>query len=251
MTMARPAPNEQEPLKKKQALAYHCGTMATVFITREMTSDSPLRARLETAGHAVWGQSLVAFRGAGHWTFDAWPRLDWIFFYSSRGAEFLAEGLQGAPLPGYVRLAALGPGTARAIERIWGRTADFVGSGEPLETSRAFAEAARGHTVLFPRARHSEQSVRRLLEDSVQSVDWVVYENVPLDEFACPVAEVLLFTSPLNARAYYTHCAPRGEKVLAIGETTAKALRELGQAKVWVAERASEDSLADLCLSVL
>ena len=224
--------------------------MPHIFITRELGSASPLRLRLEAAGHSVSGFSLVAFRATGGWSLGQLPTLDWIFFYSSRGTAFFAEGLDGS-LPEGVRLAAIGPGTAAAVEEHLGRRPDFVGNGRPADTARAFEAAAAGCRVLFPRARQSEESIRKLLGSAIDSVDLIVYENHPIGPFACPEADLLVFTSPLNARAYYDQCPARGEKLLAIGETTAAKLRELGRAEVQVPERPDEASIADFCLKEL
>ncbi len=226
--------------------------MSKIFITREQGPESPLRRRLEAAGHLVEGRSLVEFGPVGGWTLPDLGPSDWIFFYSPRGARYFAEGLGGKQLPRGVRLAAIGAGTAGAVEEALRRWPDFVGNGDPSETARAFGVIAWGRTVVFPGARRSERSVRRLLGDSVQGIDLTVYDNQPIaGTFPCPKADVLVFTSPMNARTYYDRCAPRGETVLAIGQTTAAALRELGRTEVLVSEEADEGSLAELCLRAL
>jgi len=213
------------------------------LITRPQGPESPFRRRLEAAGHAVTGQSLVRFEAV---LFQEVPLADWIFFYSRRGVQYFFEGLEqaGLSLPAGVRLGAIGRGTARALARL-GRHADFSGEGDPGQAARAFARQAAGSRVLFPRARRSRQSVQRLLDEVLEGVDLIVYDNhavknVPADPF-----DVLVFTSPLNAEAYFARQRRRaGQRIVAIGRTTATALRELGAGEAVVAAAPSEEALA-------
>jgi uroporphyrinogen-III synthase len=63
---------------------------------------------------------------------------------------------------------------------------------------------------------------------------------------------VLVFTSPLNAVTYLSKFSlQEGQRVVAIGDSTAKALRDAGALKVKVAEAPNEKSLAEVVLSFL
>lgn len=221
--------------------------MHTFFITRALSPESPFRAKIEAAGHIALGQSLVTFSPTNGWKLEDLLPFDWIFFYSARGATYFAEGLS-TPLPTAVRLAAIGKGTAQSVETALGHWPAFVGNGAPEASALAFGRLCEGQRVLFPRARHSEESVGKWLGDKITRIDLVVYENAPLTEFPRPEAEALVFTSPLNASAYYAQYPPGNEKVLAIGQTTASRLAALGLKKVFVADDPSEDGLAELCL---
>lgn len=221
--------------------------MHTFFITRDLSPESPFRKRLEAAGHQVLGQSLITFAPTTDWQLEDIPAFDWIFFYSARGAAFFAEGIK-KNLPETVRLAAIGKGTALSVEAALGRWPEFVGNGAPEASALAFSKLCAGQSVLFPSARHSEASVRKWLGDQVTSFDLVVYENAPLADFPRPEADALVFTSPLNASAYYAQYPPGNEKVLAIGLTTAKYLATLGRTEVSVSTDPSEEGLAELCL---
>ncbi len=182
-----------------------------------------------------------------------------------------------------VKWAALGPATARVLAEYVG-TVDFVGTGEPVSTAEKFNPTsgpsptgrgaltpgismemdARGGasplavgeepgvgSILFPAARHSRQSVMSLLAGKFHCIHLEIYDNRPVDDPSHVDAEVLVFTSPLNAQAYLARHKPaESQRVVAIGETTARALREAGIAEVSVSGEASEEALARTVLGL-
>ncbi len=220
---------------------------STIFISRELKEDSPFRLRLEAVGAQVLGQSLIEFTPVD---FGTAPPCDWVFFYSKKAVRFFFEGLDGAA-PAGLKWGALGRGTAAALSAR-GITPDFIGTGEPEGVAEAFAEEAGGRRVLFPRARQSRQSIQQLLEEKIQAVSLVVYDNRPLESFNIPFCQVLAFTSPLNAEAYFRKYAlQEGQAVVAIGNTTEAALHRLGVKEVAVAGSPSEESLAAAVVALL
>ena len=57
----------------------------------------------------------------------------------------------------------------------------------------------------------------------------------------------MVFTSPLNAKAYFSKYSLESfQKVIAIGQTTAEALKALGINDPVVSELPSEESLSEL-----
>ncbi|MCO6478333.1 MAG: uroporphyrinogen-III synthase [Phaeodactylibacter sp.] len=219
----------------------------TVFISRELKKDSPFRLRLEAIGAEVRGQSLIEFTPVD---FGTAPPCDWVFFYSKKAVRFFFEGLDGAA-PDTLKWAALGRGTAAALSAR-GITPDFIGTGEPEGVAAAFAEEAASRRVLFPQARHSRQSIQQLLEGKIQAASLVVYDNRPLESFNIPFCQVLTFTSPLNAEAYFgKYALQEGQAVVAIGSTTAAALHRLGVKEVAVADAPSEEGLAAAVAALL
>ncbi|MCB0639393.1 MAG: uroporphyrinogen-III synthase [Lewinella sp.] len=214
----------------------------TVFITREQGPASPFTRRLEAAGWRVYGRSLLQHTAV---RFTEVPGCDWIFCYSPRAVGFFLDQLTDRPV---ARWAAIGPGTAKALEA-QGVVPDFVGDGDPDSTAMAFLKEAAGQRVLFPRARHSRQSVQRALGAEITSLDLIVYDNQPRADFAVPPCRVLVFTSPLNARAYFgRYTLQEGQRVVAIGPSTAVTLSDLGVIFDTVAAEPSEEGLATAVL---
>lgn len=218
----------------------------TVFISRELNAVGPFCTQLESAGHVVQGLSLIRLEPM---LFAQPPAADWMFFASANAVAFFFNRQRAMhwPMPA-PNIAALGPSTAAAVEKI-GLQTDFSGSGDPEDTASAFAALAAGQKVLFPAASHSRQSVQRLLAGLVDGLHWAVYDNRPIISPPRSTAEVLVFTSPMNALNYLEHHAILPEQnVVAIGNTTAETLREKGISSVTVAGSPDEKSMAEAVL---
>ncbi len=214
--------------------------MKKVFISRDLSDDSIFRKILMASNFGVHGESLVDFSPV---PISQLPPAAWLFFYSKTGVRYFFQQISPEKITG-VKLAAIGPGTAAALEEAI-RPPDFTGDGDPESTAALFLETARGQRVLFPRAKESRQSIQKILEPHLTALDLVVYENSPRRDFTLPDFDVLVFTSPLNAQAYFSKKRwEETQKVVAIGKTTAKALAKLGVERVIVAENPSEESLA-------
>jgi uroporphyrinogen-III synthase len=218
-----------------------------VFITRPIRAESDFFRLLSASGIEVHGESLVEFQPV---PFEEIPSVDWLFFYSQTGVRFFFRQA-GPDLAPAIRLAALGKTTAEWLEKIC-RPPDFTGDGDPVGTAAAFLALARGQRVLFPRARESRQSIQQLLGDKIVAYDLVVYDNIPRSEFELPVFDALVFTSPLNVKAYFSQKKLlSSQKAFAIGNTTAAALEEAGVRDFVIAGAPSEEELAIVVLDTI
>lgn len=209
----------------------------SLFISRNLAADSPILA-LKDQGWQVFCQSLLEFEPLVH------PKpqepFDWVFFSSPKGVTFYPE----TTLAAKHKYACLGPGTGRAFEKRWHQSPDWIGNGEPDETAKKFGKIALGQVVLFPRARQSRRSIQQRLQDHLLGVDWIIYDNRKAKNFSIPKTDLLVFTSPLNADAYYTRYPDRQNlPTIAIGATTARFLTHAGIAKIIIAESTDEHSL--------
>ena len=101
---------------------------------------------------------------------------------------------------------------------------------------KKFAKAVGEETVLFPQAKGGLRTVQQQFTDDAKLIDLVVYETVKKENTKLPEVEILVFTSPSNVVSYFAQRAPNGEKgkitadqkVIAIGKSTEKKLKELG-----------------------
>ena len=144
-----------------------------------------------------------------------------------------------------VSWAALGPATARELKKYTGRV-DFTGTGDPATTADLFRPLAAGRRVLFPAARHSQRSISNSLGDAIEAIHLAVYDNAPAPDPPRIDAAVLVFTSPMNAAAYFArHALQTRQRVVAIGRTTADGLAGLGIHGVRMAAEPSEFGLAE------
>lgn len=224
--------------------------MQTIFITRHLEADSAFLAFLSGYDLRISGHSLICFTGV---PFDEIPATDWIFFYSRKAVSFFFRRVKELELSpaATIKWGAIGPATAEALKR-WGAAVDFVGDGDPAATAQRFLQKAQGQRVLFPRAAESRRSVQKALAGQIKSLDLVVYQNTVDEKAPRPAADVLVFTSPLNVRAYFDRRQPaKKTKIIAIGHTTAAALRDLGAEEAAIASEPSEEGLARAVLSVV
>ncbi|MFK7797370.1 MAG: uroporphyrinogen-III synthase [Aureispira sp.] len=217
-----------------------------IFISRNLAEDSIFKTTLEVLAE-LEAQSLIHFEAVPIVRF---PECDWLFFYSKKGVDFGWAGLRTRhPFP---KVAVLGQASAEYLEQQYGYHADFVGTGAAEATAKAFLKNAKGQRVCFVQAQNSRQSVAKQLGHQVQAQTLVVYANTPKAVLSIPKCDILVFTSPLNAQAYYQQYAPQvHQTVVAIGQTTAKALEQLGISNFRIAPHPHEKALADTCLSLL
>lgn len=219
-----------------------------VFITRNIKRTDFFKTELEKVGFSVFGQSLIVFSAVD---FGRIPDCEWLFFYSKNGVKFFFDNLNQVDLNQIInkKIATIGEGTARFLIQKYQRKPDFVGTGEPLQTARAFAQIAAKKRVLFPRAKQSKQSIQKQLGNTIIQQDLVVYANQPIDFFESKNANILVFTSPMNVNAYFHFVDYKpGQKVVAIGNTTATALQNMGIEKIIIAKNPNEIGLVKAVL---
>lgn len=217
-----------------------------VFITRELRDESTFKKALENRGHRVEGESLITFKKI---PFEKLPKTDWIFFSSRKGVRFFFNQLKKKPSD-KIKFACLGQGTASEYKKHMKRELDFIGTGNRInEIADAFFEKASKSKVLFPIAQNSLRSIQKSLEGKkIETVDLPVYKSSMKARFSDPAADVLVFTSPLNAKSYYERVPQdNDQRIVAIGKSTALQLEALGLKKVRVAFAPDEMSLASLC----
>lgn len=196
----------------------------SVFISRETGSGDYFYRVLTAHGFRVEGRALIDFEPL---PFQAsFEAVDWLFFTSGNGVRYFFDKI--ADLPGHIRLGAVNAGTARALEQT-GRQADFTGEGGDLAAIAAAFDDTEGKRVLFARAETSNRSIQRNLKQKEIS-EVIVYRNFPVDEVPRREEDILVFTSPMNARNYLSrHALSAGQRLLAIGPSTGEAIAEFGQ----------------------
>ena len=221
--------------------------MKKVFISRELTDDSIFLKKLTAAGYEVHGETLLTFSPTPFHI----PSSEWLFFYSQKGVQFFFEQYLKiknevvTPFP--YKCAAFGPATAGAI-RAFEITPYFIGSGKAASTAKHFQQRVGNDNVCFVRAKKSRRSVQEILKEKINARDLIVYNNEYKTDFSLPDFDILVFTSPMNAHAYFDkHELQKNQVVIAIGDTTSSVLKELG-VDCKVSKLPSEEGLAACCL---
>jgi uroporphyrinogen-III synthase len=236
-----------------------------VVVTRPRERAEELCFLLEDEGADVLSLPLLEL----HPPEDARPlasaaehvqRYHWVVFASPSAVEAFVEALRQAGTldrMARVKVAAVGPRTARAVEGC-----GLTVSAEPQEgTGAALFTALRDvlgpqDDVLLPAAEDG----RRELEDGLRDLGVRVTRVTAYRSTPAPLAPealarlteapvgVVLFASPRTAEAFVEGAGRdvlAGAKVVAIGPTTATALTQLGLAVAAVAERPTPEALVD------
>lgn len=212
----------------------------TVFIS----SDVGFAREVVPEGVACIAKSMILVQHLPFQLPDSLP--PWLFFSSREAVRAFFAQVEGIHLP---KLAAIGAGTA-ALLKTRGPVL-FTGEGASTsDTAMAFARFSEPDGVLFPCAENSLRTVQQALP-SERVADLVCYRTTE-----APVtitgADLLVFTSPSNVRAYVLQndFLPH-QLMVAMGEATALELRRLGATRVEVAPRPSREALRDTIIKML
>lgn len=239
-----------------------------VVVTRAREKASELRTRLEALGADVLELPSIAFEApsdpeALRRTVHHLGQADWVVFTSPTGVErafaaLRAEGADARSLAG-ARLAAIGPGTAAALEAV-GLAADLV---PPEFVAEALAEAmppGPGKVVLL-----RAEEAREVLPERLAAKGWTVevvaaYRTVlgsgdqaARDRLVAGEVDVVTFTSSSTVRNFVSLVGdvPRPPVIACIGPITAGTARELGWEPTVVSDDHSIDGLVAALTSTL
>jgi uroporphyrinogen III methyltransferase/synthase len=172
---------------------------------------------------------------------------DWVIFTSVHGVRFFSQRLEelgGSPdMLKQVKVAAIGPATAAALEQL-GKEPDYVPAQYLSEKIAVGLGDVKGKRILLPRADIASKKLPELLRQCGAKVEEVVaYRTViPEDLSADRLKSVLnqgidvvTFTSPSTVRnlaqivgANELQVLLKGVKVACIGPVTAEATKKLG-----------------------
>ena len=207
-----------------------------VGVTRARAQASGLARRLAELGASVVEAPTIRIQNLD----GPPPQLaDWdlVIFSSANGVEALfarlaAAGLDARAFAG-CRLAAMGPGTARALAA-HGLAADIVPDRFVAEGMiEALADVAVERALVVRAAEGRDVLIEALTARGVTVELLAVYETVvePLDEATlASLAEVdyVTFTSASSVRNYLDAGGSADARLISIGPATSDALRERG-----------------------
>ncbi len=226
----------------------------TIAVTRARAQASALAARLRNLGAAVVEAPAIRIAPLDH-PLPPLRQFDLVCVTSPNGAELLLDRLRDARELAGITVAAIGPGTARAL-RERGVEPDVVPDRavaeslvealSDLHVDRALiARAAEGRDVLPDalRARGVEVSIAELYETVAE----------PLDDdarAAATGADYLLFTSASSVRFFAQAAGTlEGPRLVSIGPATSEELRAHGAEPDLEADPHTPDGLIDAVLA--
>lgn len=217
---------------------------STVFISRDKKDCAELEKRLAALRVNLLAQSFIRI---DHVPFSpAIPQTDWIFFSSKNAVRaFFAQ----SPRLGNQRFAAVGKGTAELLKQF--AQVDFIGEHiDTTITAQDFKSIVGDGTVLFPQSNISRKTIERVFA-SWQVVPLVCYTTQEVELKVNP-ADIYVFTSPSNVRAFYRlNTVSPNAKVIAFGYPTQQALSEHFTGAIILPEALDADSLVHTIKSLL
>jgi uroporphyrinogen III methyltransferase/synthase len=249
----------------------------SILLTRPEGRSAGLARRLRSLGADVAERPTIEFEEPPQpdKSRDVVGRLsgfDWIVFSSATGVRFFLErlvsaGLGDTPVP--ARIAAVGPGTAEALERA-GWKPSLVAAQSHAEglASALRQELAAGDRVLWVRPETARAVLSEALETLGALVEAVVfYRTVPARDAAEVGRAVregrfhgVVFTSPSTLQMLLEASpetrdelirALRRAAVVAIGPVTALALERAGITPKAIASSPREEAVVAAVRSAL
>jgi uroporphyrinogen-III synthase len=187
----------------------------TVLVTRPREQAQTLVEALATAGFVVVVEPLIAIEPLSDDPIEV-EGYDCVVVTSANGARELARRMTSAP----VSIAAIGPGTAAALDEL-GLHAEVVADVHTQEGLVA-ALAGRPQRALFVGA----EGARSHLAEELGADFLAAYRTVELTLDGLPQADLALLLSPSAARAY-ARAGGRGPAI-SMGPQTTSAAREHG-----------------------
>ncbi|MBK8700227.1 MAG: uroporphyrinogen-III synthase [Saprospiraceae bacterium] len=214
-----------------------------IFITRTLSQDSLLKSLLPP-GHQLFGESLIKISTLPLLTI---PRSDWIFFYSKTGIERFFSQLPDNEIHNISsrKFGVMGNGSDTCLMKHIHKSADFIAGGNLEESVERFHQETIQQEVLFVKAKNSRSTFEQ--EENVLHKPLVIYENSPKSSISPIEADVVIFTSPMNVKAFFSSNEhDSGTTYIAIGSTTAEALSGIDPEIKYIRSKGhSEQDLAD------
>jgi uroporphyrinogen III methyltransferase/synthase len=172
---------------------------------------------------------------------------DWVIFTSVHGVRFFNQRLATLGEPSdklkQLKVAAIGPATAAALERL-GKEPDYVPTQYLSEMIAVGLGDVRGKRILLPRANIASKKLPELLRrhgaevEEVVAYRTVIPEDLSADQLKSVLKQgidVVTFTSPSTVRnltqivgASELEILLKGVKIACIGPVTAEATKKLG-----------------------
>jgi uroporphyrinogen III methyltransferase/synthase len=240
-----------------------------ILITRPRTQNLLLSAKLRALGATTIELPTIAILAPESTTrldrsIGKLSDYDWVIFTSVHGVRFFSKRMTalGQPFDKLTkgRVAAIGPATAAALERL-GKKPDYVPEEFLSEKIALGLGDVKGKRILLPRADIASKKLPELLTkhgaivEEVVAYRTVVPEDLSSDRLRSILnhgIDVVTFTSPSTVRtlaqvvgANELEALLKKVKVACIGPVTAEATRKLGVHVDIVAKNHTIDDLVE------
>ena len=193
-----------------------------IFVTKTFRDEDYLPTALKRLNFEVEGKSLIEFKQI---RIKELPKTDWVFFSSKHAVRYF---FNQDPKLENVKFGCIGTSTSAEL-RAFGKRADFIGQSTDIKlVGKQFSSKVGNSRVLFPIARGSMQSIQWQMVKRDNVINLEVYATLKHSIEISPDYEVIIFTSPSNVEAYFEkNTIHPHQKIIAMGESTGKALEKL------------------------
>ena len=212
-----------------------------VWISRELSNKTAFKRLIEKANGTITARSLISKEVV---PLTSLPKTDWVFINSSFALDSIATHIEK---PKEKKWAAFGKATASYLQKV-GIEPTFIGEGSPKQVAQQFFNKLGKDTVFIPSSNLSLGTVQELIPSSQKDV--VTTYNTVYKKEKIPDQDCLVFTSPSNVEAYFFMNKYVNQKVVSIGPSTTKALKEKEVLNVVESYASTELALADMVLSL-
>lgn len=207
----------------------------TVFISRTLSEQSPIRTLLEAEKKTFHDESLIDFSPI---LFEL-PKTEWLFFYSKSGVKFFFEQYPLAVHKNF-KIGCFGPSTASYCKEHHKVT--FHGNSEKETCLKLIQEHVEENDITFICGRHSLRSVQSLSEQVFQET--IVYDHSIRERRALGSYHIAILTSPMNVASFIRN-EGHADKYISIGSTTAETMVKSNLSPL-IAPYPSEEGIAQL-----
>lgn len=193
-----------------------------IFITKTFKENDYLASALKRLKFEVEGKSLIEFKQI---RIKELPKTEWIFFSSKHAVRYF---FNQNPVLENVKFGCIGTSTSAEL-RAFNRRADFIGQSTDIKlVGKQFSCKVGNARVLFPIARGSMQSIQWQMVKRDNVINLEVYATLKHSVEISSENEIVIFTSPSNVEAYFEkNTIHPHQKIIAMGESTGKALEKL------------------------
>ena len=212
-----------------------------VWISRELSNKTAFKRLIEKANGTITARSLISKEVV---PLTSLPKTDWVFINSSFALDSIAIHIEKLK---EIKWAAFGKATASYLQKV-GIEPTFIGEGSPKQVAQQFFNKLGKDTVFIPSSNLSLGTVQELIPSSQKEV--ITTYNTVYKKEKIPDQDCLVFTSPSNVEAYFFMNKYVNQKVVSIGPSTTKALKEKEVLNVVESYASTELALADMVLSL-
>jgi hydroxymethylbilane synthase len=216
----------------------------TIFVSRNLSTISPILVHLNSLECEVFHESLVKFSQV---RFTHTPPTQWIFFTSKPSIHHFFS--QNPELKPQVKYAVMNEVSAEYLT-LYDKKADFVGNSiDAIQIAKVFSNLAKNETVLFPQAIDSLHAVQKQLSFTNTCYNLSVYKNILKTDFNLSFADILVFTSPSNVQAYFEkYKLMEGQDIVATDSITFEKLKFYGIKDISMPVSFEDSALLDIIL---